>query len=213
MSEVNILNYLETVSNQNLWLNFSIHLLVIIAVSVILFSGKRNCQHRIVDGVILLLFTSVAVNAVVYGNPFHFITFAFLAIFAILELYKSKNEFYVLNLNVRCIVAITFVIIGFWYPEFVKTTPAALILFSPAGIIPCPTLLITLGMLTLAYPKVNMTQYTITALLGFCYGLIGVFKLNVSIDVALILLAGYALYCIGQSWLRRLKGKKNVYYC
>jgi hypothetical protein len=212
MSAENIINYLAAISNQNLWLNSLIHLLVIIAIGAIFGGGKRNYHHRVVDGVIFLLFSSVAINAAIYGNPFHFITFALLALFAFIELFKNKNEFKILRLNIRSIVAFIFVVIGFLYPDFVETTPVALLLFSPAGIVPCPTLLITLGMLTLAYPKVNIPQYTITALVGACYGLIGVFKLNVYLDIALILLAGYAFYCIGEFWLRRLKVRQNVYY-
>ncbi|MBP2643796.1 MAG: hypothetical protein H6Q67_1683 [Firmicutes bacterium] len=205
VSDGSILNYLETISNQNLWLNSLMHLLVIIAIFVIFFGGKRNCQQRIVDGVIFLLFTSVTINALIYGNVFHLVTFTILTVTAFIELFKKKNKFDALSHNVRFIVAIIFIGIGFWYPEFVKTTPVALLLLSPAGIVPCPTLLITLGLLTLAYPKVNIPQYTITALVGACYGLVGVFKLQVSLDIALILLAGYALFCIGKLGLERLK--------
>lgn len=196
MSTENIVHYLTTVTNQNLWLNALIHLVVLAAVLVLFFGKNKNTKRWVVDGTICLLFISIIAVSIAYGNPFHFITMGLLAIFALIEFWQGKNDFTTPKINLHTLIAFSSIIIGFWYPEFVKANPIALLLFSPAGIVPCPTLLIVLGLLTLAYPKVNKTQYIITAIVGAFYGITGVFQLKVPLDLAIIVIVGYGFLCL-----------------
>lgn len=209
ISPERILNYLTMVSNQNLWLNALIHLMVLAAVLVLIFGKNTKIKQWVVDGVICLLFISVATVSFVYGNPFIFLIMAVLTIFALIELRQGKNEFTTPKFNLHTLIAFTSIIIGFWYPHFVKANPIALLLVSPAGIIPCPTLLIVLGLLTLAYPKVNKTQYIITVLIGTFHGNTGVFQLKVFLDMAIIIVVGYAFFCLIKTWAQRPNQKNK----
>ncbi|MEN6348649.1 MAG: hypothetical protein ABFD08_04515 [Syntrophomonas sp.] len=69
-----------------------------------------------------------------------------------------------------------------------------LLVFSPVGIIPCPTLLATLGLRTLVYPGTGKVQYAIAIFMGFVYGIIGTFVFKVYLDAALLALAIFAVY-------------------
>jgi hypothetical protein len=211
MSSEKVLDYLTTVSNLNLWLNAVIHLMVLTAVLILIFAKENRVKRWVVDGVICLLFISIVSVAIVYGNPFHALTMGLLAVFAVIELWQGKNEFNIPKINLHTFIAFSSIIIGFWYPDFVKTTPIALLLVSPAGIVPCPTLLIVLGLLTLTYPRVNKTQYTITAIIGVFYGFTGVFQLKVFLDIALIIIVGYAIFCLIKTWAKwSNRGNKDV---
>jgi len=98
------------------------------------------------------------------------------------------------GLNFNTVISLIFIFIGFWYPEFVKADPLSLLIVSPVGTIPCPTLLTCLGALNLSIPHVNRVQYIAALVLGIFYGLVGVFFLKVYLDIALIALVLYSLY-------------------
>lgn len=207
MSPEKILTYLTFVPNQTLWLNALNHLLVISSLLFLIFGKTEKTKRLVVDGIICLLFTSIVAVAVAYGNPFHAITMGLLAVFAGIEFWQGKNEFTPLKINTRSIIALLSICIGFWYPEFVEANSLALLLFSPVGIVPCPTLLVVLGLLTLAYPRVNKTQYTITALMGAFYGITGVFQLKVMLDLPIIIIVAYAFYSLIK--IRTQQGKQE----
>jgi hypothetical protein len=58
---------------------------------------------------------------------------------------------------------------------------------APMGLIPCPTLSTVIG-LTLLFQSFNSTRWTIVlALIGLFYGLFGVVRLHVYIDVILVI--------------------------
>lgn len=213
ISPEKILNYLIMVSNQNLWLNALIHLMVLTAMLVLIFGKNTKNKKWVVDGVICLLFISIVSVAIVYGNPFHLLTMGLLAIFAVIELWQGKNEFITPKINLHTLIAFVSIIIGFCYPEFVKANPIGLLLVSPAGIVPCPTLLIVLGLLTLAYPKVNKIQYLMTVLIGTFYGVTGVFQLKVFLDMAIIIIVGYAFFCLNKTWAQRSNQQNKSVKC
>ncbi|KJS87140.1 MAG: hypothetical protein JM58_05225 [Peptococcaceae bacterium BICA1-8] len=71
------------------------------------------------------------------------------------------------------------------------------------GIIPCPTLLTALGLLTLAHPSSNKIQLAVTIFMGLVYGIIGTFILKVYLDITLLAVVLYSLYVLlGTSKLR-----------
>lgn len=211
MSPEKILTYLTFVPNQTLWLNALNHLLVLTVLLFLVFGKKAKTKRLVVDGAICLLFTSIVAVAAAYGNPFHVITMGLLAVFAGIEFWQGKNEFTLHKINTRSLIALLSIFIGFWYPEFVKVNPIALLLFSPVGIVPCPTLLIVLGLLTLAYPRVNKTQYIITVLMGAFYGSTGVFQLKVILDLPIIIIVAYAfLLLLKDRLVRANQENKNL---
>ena len=66
------------------------------------------------------------------------------------------------------------IIFGFWYPTFVWGEGFKLIpgdfLFSFYGLMPCPTTMVLLGILTLNYPNVNKKLYFSLAIFAVIIG-------------------------------------------
>lgn len=210
MSHVQILHYLQSVANQNLWLNALNHLIALAAI-VFIFLGKNAKPKRIlVDGAMVVLTLSVSITGLKYGNPVHTLTFAVIAVFALIELMQGKNDFTIRKTDFQTVLALFFLFIGFWYPEFVKTNFVGSLLFSPAGIIPCPTLLIILGLLTLAFPNVNKVQYIITLIMGVFYGFVGVFQLKVYLDITLIVIVICAIFWYFKTPIQRQRTEQGV---
>ena len=150
MDRQQILEYLSTVSNDHTTINAVMHAIVVLAVLAILIGRWRTVGRVVVDGAVLTLLLSVQVTALVYGNPFHLVAFSLLSIVAGYEMFAAKNAFEVPRLTVNTVLSAALVITGLWYPEFVDANPAELLVLSPVGRVPCPTLLVVLGLLGLA---------------------------------------------------------------
>ena len=188
-----IVKYLEMVANSNLWVNFLMHLVVFITITVI-FTAKSNQFKRLVfQAALTVLFLSVTVNAIIHGNPFHIVTFAILAVTALAQLCLGKKNIDITRSKTTLAIAFFFIFIGIWYPDFIQKNLLILLFVSPVGVIPCPTLLTTLGLMTLGASSLSKTQYIIIAIMGLIYGIIGVFVLKVYLDITLLVLAIYSV--------------------
>lgn len=84
MNAQTIVNYLIAVSNSNYLVNFSMHIIVLLALTTIFLVKNEQLKRYVFHAAISILLLSVTVNALVYGNPFHVITFAI--VFANLKL-------------------------------------------------------------------------------------------------------------------------------
>ena len=193
-----ILEYLSMVSNQNLAVNLIMHLVILGAVFAVFAVKNILLKKLIVNSAILILSLSVLINAWIYGNPFHLVTFAILAGFAGWELLTGKNNFHTPEMNSITLIALVFIVLGLWYPDFVEVNKVQSLLFAPVGIVPCPTLLVTLGLLSLAYTRINMLQYVVTITMGLIFGIIGTFVLKVYLDVSLLLAVLFSLWILVQ---------------
>ena len=194
MDSTSLLQYLSMVSNKNLFLNMGIHLLVFITIAAIYLLKDMKAKKCVFNGTILVLFLSVTINAVIYGNPFHAITFGIMTVMAGIGLARGENRIGAPQKNTRTIVAFIFVLAGLWYPEFVEAGIFGYLIMSPVGVVPCPTLITALGMLNLYYPDVNKKQFIVTVFFGIVYGFIGTFKLGVYLDLFLIGTVVYSIY-------------------
>jgi len=193
MDASSMLDYLSMVANKNLGLNMAAHLAVIVAIASLYLLKDLKVKKYIFNGTILALFLSVTVNAIIYGNPFHVLTFGILAVMAAVELIRGKNQVDTPKKSINTIIAYGFVFIGLWYPEFSDSMFKALLL-SPVGMLPCPTLITVLGMLNLYSPNISKLQFVVTVLLGTVYGVIGTFRFGVYLDVWLIVIVIYSIY-------------------
>lgn len=192
MNAQGIMNYLETIANHSLWVNLSMHIMALLALFAIFVVTKEHLKRWIFQAAISILFFSVTINALVFGNPFHAVTFGILALTALVQLFVRTEAIRVTESKWMMAIALFFIFMGLWYPEFVDKNPLMLLVVSPVGVIPCPTLLTTIGLLTLIMPRVNRFQYLITITLGIVYGVIGVFVFKVYLDITLLILALYA---------------------
>ncbi len=205
MNAQGILNYLEMLANHSLWVNFSMHILVFMALYAIFSKSNEMLRCWIFRAAVSILFLSVTINAVVFGNPFHAVTFGILALTSLVQLFVRKKAIQITDSKRIMAVALFFIFIGLWYPEFVDKNALLLLVVSPVGVIPCPTLLTTIGLLTLIMPSVNKIQYLITIIMGIVYGVIGVFVFKVYLDITLLILALYA----GSIYFRGLSQAKS----
>lgn len=200
MNKEVILNYIEMVAGKYPVISILLHILIIALIITLFIPGFK--QKRLTfDGVLTVIFASVASVALINGNPFNGVVFIILVVFAVFELFQRRNEITVpvftsvsrgaVIRNLLCMAAI---LVGILYPHFVNVSPALLLFLSPIGIIPCPTLTVALGLLNLYYPKTNKGLYTVVTIAGMFYGLTGVFLLHVYTDIPLMILALYSLY-------------------
>jgi len=82
MDTKNLIEYLIIVSNNNLYLNLGMHLIVIASlISIFLLKGSK-LRLYVLEGTVLVLLMSVTIIAVIFGNPFHAITFGIMSITA-----------------------------------------------------------------------------------------------------------------------------------
>lgn len=193
MDSEKILTYLSMISNKSIMLNLIMHIVVLAAVISVFVIKKEKVRKAIVNSSITILFLSVTINALIYGNPFHLIAFLTLSVFAGVELFTGKNKFKVPRMNINTIVSFALIAIGLWYPEFVNASKLQLLILSPVGIVPCPTLLAAIGILGLSFPQVNKPQYSITIAAGMVFGIIGTFAFKVYLDSALLIAVVYGL--------------------
>lgn len=82
---------------------------------------------------------------------------------------------------------------GIWYPEFTHTNIVLSLVFSPLGIVPCPTLLVSMGTLNLITPVVNKKLFFCILIFTFLYGIIGTFIFRVYYDIALLVLGMFSI--------------------
>jgi hypothetical protein len=196
MESINMVNYLSVVSNKNIFINILMHLLVIGAIVSLWILKTNKFKKYIINGTVLILFLSIIINATIYGNPFHGITFAILAGITLFALIKSKNQFDKPEKGLNTIISFGFIILGLWYPEFVSANILQYFLVSPLGIVPCPTLITTLGILNLFFHKLNKMQFVVIVFFGIIYGFIGTFIFRIYYDLFLIGISIYSAYNI-----------------
>ncbi|MBC2579676.1 hypothetical protein [Clostridium sp. DJ247] len=91
MDSINMLNYLSMVSNKNIFLNICMHLLVVFAIVSVYLLKNIKAKKYIFNGTVLVLLLSVTINAVVYGNPFHAVTFGILTVILTVTLIEQYN--------------------------------------------------------------------------------------------------------------------------
>lgn len=193
MNKEVILQFLPMLANKYLYINALMHLLVFFTVAMI-FMPHIKFKKTVFNILILVLMLSISILSIVNGNPFNFLTFFVLSVFAFIEIIKAKNEITTPKISIKTILCLVFILIGMWYPHFVNAHPALLIFLSPVGVLPCPSLYVLLGLLNLYHPQVNKSLFTATALIGLFYGITGVFVLNVALDIPLLILNIYSIY-------------------
>ena len=186
-----MLQYLDFVSNGNLIINLANHIIILVALFI--FFTKVKYSEKVLLGTVALLFFSVICNALYYGNPFHLITFLIMEIFLVLNLLKSNHDQENYEVNIFTGISFIFIFMGIWYPEFTHTNIVLSLLLSPLGIVPCPTLLVSMGILNILLPKVNKKTFICILVFTTIYGIIGTFVFHVYYDIALLGLAIFSI--------------------
>lgn len=154
---------------------------------IIILIAKWLPTNRLFGLLIILPVVSVAVLAFLTGNPFNGILFSLLAVLLIIFGSGATGQPILTSQIAFRIIGVLMIIFGLVYPHFITADSFLKYLYgSPAGLIPCPTLSIIIGFLLL-YNGFGSQSITLTlAIFGLFYGVFGVLKLAVFLDVSLI---------------------------
>ena len=130
---------------------------------------------------------SVAVLAFLSGNPFNGILFSILAVLIIIFGLRASSQPVQTSQIIFMVIGILMIVFGLVYPHFVNTDSVLKYLYaSPVGLIPCPTLSLIIGLLLL-YNGFGSQSLTLTFIaFGLFYGIFGVLKLAVYLDIFLV---------------------------
>jgi hypothetical protein len=180
-----ILNGVGTLANRWVWLAIVWHI-YFGAIVLGLITGFRP-RTRIMGYLLALPLASVSAMAWVAGNPFNGIVFALVAITLALVSSSLPPDPVRISSPGTVIAGTALFIFGWLYPHFLDTTEFAPYLYSaPTGLIPCPTLSILIGA-TLILRGLGSRGWSLTlGTIGVFYGIYGVLRLRVMIDIVLL---------------------------
>lgn len=180
-----ILNGLIIAANKFIWIGIAWHI-ILFAFMVRLFTLKPMNTKVIASGMSVFLL-SVGIISVLIHNPFNAIIFALAALIFGIYTLQFKAVPVRLEWKPATIAGLLLVIFGFIYPHFLEAKSWINYLYaSPMGLIPCPTLSVFIG-LTLMLRGFKSRRWMLTAAcFGLFYGIVGVLRLNVYLDVVLI---------------------------
>lgn len=130
---------------------------------------------------------SVAILAWSYSNPFNGVLFTLLAILIFALSFSATGIRVSFSTWHFIVIGSVMIAFGFVYPHFIKVNSLFEYLYaSPVGLIPCPTLSILIGIILLFNPLGSPVLTWSFIVYGLFYGLFGVFKLGVALDLFLL---------------------------
>ena len=202
-SSETILASLTTIANQ--WRPLAIGWHVVTgALMLALVAGWRP-SNRVASGLLTLPLLSVSGLAWASGNPFNGTTFAALALLVAWFATGLSPEAVRISSPPVTAVGALLLTFGWTYPHFLATDRWTTYMYAaPLGLVPCPTLSALIGV-TLIFSLFESTLFSSTlALFGIAYGIIGVVRLGVALDVALLSGAGtLGALCLSSAFQRR----------
>lgn len=156
---------------------------------------KWSPSNNIFGILLCLPLLSVSILAWISGNPFNGSLFAIAAILIFIFGLKAPGQNVQTSQLIFFLSGIIMVSFGLVYPHFIKPDSVLGYFYaSPAGLIPCPTLSILIGLALIFNGFESQNISLLLIIMGLFYGIFGVFKLKVIID--LFLLFGALMYLI-----------------
>jgi hypothetical protein len=154
---------------------------------IICFVVNWHPSNKLLGILLCLPVISVAVLAWSYSNPFNGLLFSILAILIFIFAQRTSGMRISYSTWPFIVVGIMMITFGFVYPHFIKANSLIEYLYaSPVGLIPCPTLSILIGILLLFNPLGSPVISLSFIVFGLFYGIFGVFKLGVTLDLFLL---------------------------
>jgi hypothetical protein len=183
-SATEILDGLSAIANQATGIAVAWHIIIGTALAA-LASGWRPSQRtaRLLTGTPLV---SVAALAFAFGNPFNGWVFA-VSVLALTGLAMNRDRRPVSRGSAWTgRIGVAMVAFGWLYPHFLEGQPTAYLYASPVGLVPCPTLAAAIGFVLLGGGLGSRIWSLTLVAVGLFYGLFGVLRLGVFLDIGLV---------------------------
>jgi hypothetical protein len=181
-----ILSHLMIVANDAVVVAIAWHIASAAAIAA-LFFGWRPSVHSAQ----LLLAAPIASSSAVafaFRNPFNGTILAALALVLVVLASRSRSGELVRGSLFATVTGVLLIVFGLFYPHFLETRSALTYLYAaPTGLIPCPTLSLAIGFALFAGGLGTRAWSLTLAAFGLFYGVFGVVRLHVLLDVPLIL--------------------------
>jgi hypothetical protein len=183
-----ILKALALLANKYMVVAIAWHAAFVLFLLLLLFANRKPSNHFAGYFLTLPLF-SVSIFAWQMGNLFNGILFLIECVVLVFLTTKNKTDSVGINPNIwlRTIGAIIF-LSGLFYPHFLEQNLWMYLYAAPVGLVPCPTLLTITGLVLVFDTRQLKSWFVVLTIVDFFYGVFGVMKLNVYLD--LILIAG-----------------------
>jgi hypothetical protein len=181
-----ILDGLTTIANDWRWLAIAWH--VFAAALLLQFLAGWRPSVRMVTALLIAPIASVSLVSGFSHMAFNAAAFAALCAALIASVRRFGGEPVKPAGSVRIALSTACLLLGWAYPHFVVAQSWVTYIYAaPVGLVPCPTLLVVIG-ITLTLPGLGSRFWAIAlTAAGLAYGLIGVFRLGVMLDWGLIL--------------------------
>jgi len=123
-----------------------------------------------------------------YGNPFNGMVFSISAVLlALMGAFGPTRHRVQGASRPFAMAAFILIALGGAYPHFSPNAPLWRLLYdSPFGLIPCPTLLVVIGLTLLGRGLGSFSWTVVSSVLGVFYGAFGGWRLGVTIDWVLV---------------------------
>lgn len=181
-----ILEGLTLISNQFAWLAIIWHLIFYFLIAALILNWKPG--NRLLASFLGVPLVSVSILAWITGNPFNGLLFAIFGILLVVSGLRTTDSPVTTAHSWTTVFGVVVIIFGLGYPHFLETENYFNYLYmAPAGLIPCPTLSVAIGFAIL-YNGFQSRKWTWFLIIpGLIYGSIGVFLLEVYLDMVLLI--------------------------
>jgi hypothetical protein len=148
------------------------HIMVLIILILVIIRGNNGRKYFTIYFIInylwllifvglyisFLLYKKMGIAFLIYWGPVPFLLL-FILLRWLKELKSQKNSLDFKNIPCYRYIVIPVILFGFWYPSYIWNFgfnfSAKDLLFSSFGLMPCPTTMVVLSILTLKFPDVN----------------------------------------------------------
>lgn len=179
-----ILRGLSQAANQWLALAIGWHVAIAAVIGALAFGWRPG--RRATGLMLASLCASVAVVAVLAGNPFNGSIFGLLTgALVVLALRLSPAPLSRGAPTWAVVVGWLLAAFGLVYPHFLDQPAAMYLIAAPVGVVPCPTLAVVIGFSLLAAGLQSRAWCWVLVAAGAFYGIFGVVRLGVVLDMAL----------------------------
>ena len=179
-----VLSWATGVANDWRWLATVWHLALGALLTAVVAS---RISRRVLGFLLTLPIASVAAVAAMSGNPFNAATFAIVTALLVRSAARLPATGVEAMWRRWTVAGVLLIAFGWVYPHFLATdTWSAYVYASPFGLLPCPMLSVVIGV-TLVFDGFRSSSWNgVLAAAGVVYGVIGVFRLGVVLDVWLL---------------------------